>query len=171
MMATCLHPLTFRFTGRFVLLLSLLFASADFSHAREISSYAFVNNDGTLRIKRKTIHLHGIYIPETNETCRTNQRPAVCGSRAALALEFKIQGFVRCEILGENPDRSLVGSCRVNYSRFDEGEDLSAYLLKYGWAVALPDAPFEYRAMERIAQSRGQGIWGIPIDNVNQRDR
>lgn len=154
-----------QFTARLVLLISLLFAIAGFSHARELTSYAFVNDDGTLRIKQKTVHLHGIFIPETSRTCRTTQRPMVCGSRAALALDFKIQGFVRCDILRDKPDRSLVGLCRVNYSQFDEGEDLSAYLLKHGWAVALPDAPFEYQAMERIARSRGQGLWGFPIDS------
>ena len=134
-------------------------------HAREISSYAFVNEDGTLRIKRKTIHLYGIHIPETGQHCRTNIRPPVCGSRAALALEFKIQSFVRCEIITENDDGSLVGWCRVNASKFNEGTDLSAYLLERGWAVALPDAPIEYQALEKIAYRRGVGIWGFTIDS------
>lgn len=134
-------------------------------HAREISSYAFVNDDGTLRIKRKTIHLYGIHIPETGQHCRTNFRPPVCGSRAALALEFKIQSFVRCEIMEENDDGSLVGWCRVNASKFDEGTDLSAYLLERGWAVALPDAPVEYQTLEKIAYRRGVGVWGFTIDS------
>ena len=142
----------------------LILLAATPVHSREISSYAFVNDDGSLRIKRKTIHLYGIYIPKTSQNCRTNQIPPICGSRAAIALEFKIKGFVRCEILEENADRSLVGWCRVNASRFDEGEDLSAYLLERGWAVALPDAPIEYQAMEKIARARGFGVWGIQID-------
>jgi len=134
--------------------------------AREISSYAFINDDGTLRIKRKTIHLYGIHIPKTGKHCNTNLRPPVCGSRAALALEFKIQSFVRCEIKEENTDGSLVGWCRVNASHFNEGDDLSAYLLERGWAVALPDAPVEYQALEKIAYRRGFGIWGIQIDSI-----
>jgi len=135
-------------------------------YAREISSYAFINEDGTLRIKRKTIHLYGIHIPKTGKHCNTNLRPPVCGSRAALALEFKIQGFVSCEIIEENTDGSLVGWCRVNASRLNEGEDLSAYLLERGWAVALPDAPVEYQALEKIAYRRGVGMWGFQIDGV-----
>lgn len=131
--------------------------------AERLTSYAFVNEDGTLRIKRKTIHLYGIYIPHTDENCRTSQRPPFCGSRAALALEFKIKGFVRCEITSENSDGSLTGQCRINYSSFEEGEDLSAYLLERGWAVALPDAPFEYQAIEKIARSRGLGVWGFAL--------
>lgn len=135
-------------------------------YSREISSYAFINDDGTLRIKRKTIHLYGIHIPQSSNTCRTNQIPSVCGSRASVALEFKIQSFVRCEIMEKNSDGSLVGWCRVNASHFDEGEDLSAYLLERGWAVALPDAPIEYQTLEKIAYRRGIGMWGIPIDSV-----
>ena len=143
-----------------VLILFTLQVSADVS-AEQLTSYAFVNEDGTLRIKRKTIHLHGIYIPNTDKNCRTSQRSLFCGSRAALALEFKIKGFVRCDITGENSDGSLTGLCRVNYSAFEEGDDLSAYLLERGWAVALPDAPFEYQALEKIARSRGLGVWGF----------
>jgi len=146
--------------------LACIVLSASPLFAYEISSSAIINEDGTLRIKGKTIHLYGIHIPRTNRTCRSNQLPTVCGSRAAVALDFKIDGFVRCEILDELEDGSSVGWCRVNASRFDEGEDLSAYLLENGWAVALPDAPFEYQTLEKIAQSRQFGVWGTPVDRV-----
>jgi len=137
--------------------------------AREISSYARVNSDGSLRIKGKTIHLYGIHIPRTDKTCSRNRNPPVCGSRAVVALEFKIDGFVRCEIMDKNEDGSLVGWCRVKASYFSEGEDLSAYLLEMGWAVALPDASIEYQTLEKIARSRQFGVWGTPVDAVGTR--
>ena len=137
--------------------------------AREISSYARVNSDGTLRIKGKTIHLYGIHIPRTNRTCSRNRNPPVCGSRAVVALDFKIDGFVRCEIVDRNEDGSLVGWCRVKASYFSEGEDLSAYLLEMGWAVALPDASIEYQTLEKIARSRQFGVWGTPADVVRKQ--
>lgn len=140
--------------------------SVESATAREISSWARVNEDGSLRIDGKTVHLYGIHIPPGGRTCATNRRPLVCGSRATLALDFKIDGFVRCEILERNSDRSVVGWCRVNASRRDEGEDLSAYLLERGWAVALPNAPFEYHTLEKIARHRGFGVWGMPVDVV-----
>jgi len=140
----------------------LLFSTA--ICAQSFSSYAFINDNGTLRINKKTVHLYGIHIPKTSENCRTSQRPPVCLQRAALALDFKINSFVRCELISENPDGSRTGQCFVNYSNFDEGEDLSAYLLERGWAVALPDAPIEYITLEKIARSRGMGVWGIAID-------
>jgi len=149
------------------ILLTTVFLSSSDVIARELTSYAFVNDDGTLRIKRKNIHLYGIHIPKTSNDCRIHQEPLFCGSRAALALEFKVKRFVRCEIINENPDRSLTGRCRVNYSRFNTGEDLSAYLLERGWAVALPDAPVEYHALERIARSRGVGVWGFAVERLH----
>ncbi|SRR6056297_979956 len=142
----------------------LLILGASPLEAREISSYASVNEDGTLRISRKTIHLYGIHIPELNRTCNTRKRPTYCGSRAAVALDFKIQGFVRCELIDERDDGGYNGRCHVGSSHFDEGEDLSAYLLERGWAVALADAPVEYQALEKIARSRQVGFWGIPVD-------
>ena len=132
--------------------------------AEKLTSYAFVNDDATLRIKSKTVHLYGIHVPKTSQDCRTSQHPPVCGSRAVLALEFKVKRFVRCEIISENPNASLTGLCRVNYSHFEEGDDLSAYLLERGWAVALPDAPIEYHTLEKIARSRGMGVWGIALN-------
>jgi endonuclease YncB( thermonuclease family) len=149
---------------RFFLSTVLLLQPGTFVFAETLASYVFINDDGSLRIEKKNVYLYGIHIPKTSKNCRTNQQPAVCGERAVLALEFKIKSFVRCEIISENPNGSLTGKCFANYSNFDEGEDLSAYLLERGWAVALPDAPIEYSSLEKIARSRGMGVWGIAID-------
>jgi len=128
------------------------------AQAADIVSYAFVEHDGTLRVDGRTIHLFGIHIPPTEDNCRTDERPVRCTSRAAQALEFKIAGFVRCEPIEKHEDRSITAICRA------DGEDLSAYLLQRGWALALPNAPFEYVALERIAQQRNVGVWGIPVE-------
>lgn len=124
-----------------------------------ISSYAFVREDGALEIDGRLVHLYGIYIPPTDRTCHTFIRPLRCSSRAALALDFRISGdFVRCLPRFANPDGSLVASCTSG------DEDLSEWMLQKGWALARPDAPFSYIALERIAQARGFGVWGIPIE-------
>ena len=139
-----------------------LFAAAG---ATDISSYAFVEDDGTLRVDGRAIHLYGIHIPPTANSCRTNERPIRCATRAALALEFKISGFVHCEPIERRADGSLTALCRA------DGEDLSAYLLQRGWALALPDAPFEYVALERIARQNNVGVWGTTLDRIPRRDR
>lgn len=127
--------------------------------ASDLHSFAFVQDDGTLKISGTIVHLHGIHIPETDRTCRSFERPLKCAPRAALALDFKVKGFVRCEVIERNPDRSVTASCEV------DGEDLSAYMLRQGWALALPDAPFEYAALEKIARHHNLGVWGISVES------
>lgn len=141
--------------------LLILLGTSNQIPAWEISSYAFINEDGSLRIRKRTIHLFGILIPPTNRTCRTFVSPVRCGSRASIALDFKIgANFVHCDVKGENPDRSLVAVCQAR------GQDLAAYLLQRGWAAAGPNAPPMYAVLERIARNRGLGVWGFPADTI-----
>jgi endonuclease YncB( thermonuclease family) len=137
--------------------------------AREFSSYASVEEDGSLRVGTRKVHLYGIYIPPTGQHCRTFFSPPVCGSRATIALEFKIQGFVHCREKSSNRDRSVNATCYVKRSNFSEGEDLGAYLIQQGWAMARPEAPFEYHALEKIARQQSAGIWGFTIDGVQRK--
>lgn len=111
------------------LLLMPLFTLAD------LHSYALVNDDGTIQVRGRTVHFYGIYIPETNYNCQTFIRPVQCGQRAALALKFKIQGFVRCEEKSRNEDRSINAICRVGVSSFSEGKTwpLIYYVMAGPW--------------------------------------
>lgn len=136
--------------------------------AADIVSYASVQDDSTLKIRGRTIRLFGIYIPPTNRFCRRSIRPVKCASRAALALDFKIQGFVHCKPKWKNKDRSITAICYVGRSYHSEGEDLSAYLLTQGWATALPDAPYEYRVLEDIARHNDRGVWGFQVDRIQR---
>ncbi len=130
----------------------------------EISGFASMQDEGLLKISGYRIRLYGIYIPPTGQTCYSFIRPMPCGSRAALALNFKIEGdFVHCTPRIRHADDSITASCSLG------NEDLSEWLLQKGWAVALPDAPFHYSALEKIAQSRGIGIWGVPVDIIRKR--
>jgi endonuclease YncB( thermonuclease family) len=130
----------------------------------EISGFAFVQENSALKVSGTLIYLYGIYVPPTGQSCSTFIRPAPCGPRASLALDFKISGhFVHCMPIATNPDGSLTARCS------SEGEDLSAWMLQRGWAVALPNAPFEYQTIEKIARAQGIGIWGIPLDLIRRQ--
>ena len=120
-----------------------------------IVSYADVRADASLRVGSRVVRLYGIHVPRLGRTCRTTIRPARCGSRAVLALDFKIRGFVRCEPVHRHRDRSVTALCT------NRGVDLAAYLVERGWAVARPDGPFEYQVLERIARARHIGMWGM----------
>ena len=149
-----------------VLMLPMATASSS-----EFSSYASVDDDGLLRVGSRKVQLYGIYIPPTGKYCQTNISPTVCGSRASLALDFKIQGFVHCKQKHLNRDRSITAVCYVNRTGFSEGDDLAAYLIQQGWALALPNAPFEYHALEKIARVQSAGVWGFTIDGIQNNTR
>lgn len=125
------------------------------AQGQEIVSYSQVMDDGSLLVDGQKIWLYGIFIPLNDRTCRTYQIPIKCGQRALLALEFKIEPyFVHCEEKEKRQDGSITALCRV------KGEDLSVWLLREGWAVALPGAPLEYTVLEKIARHNYRGIWG-----------
>ena len=153
-----------RLAGRAALAACLLVGLAATASA-DVGSRAHVQDDGTLRVNGKTVRLYGIYIPTERYTCGRNLRPARCAPRAVLALDFKIQGFVYCKDVLRHRDRSVSAVCRTGRDR----EDLAAYLLNQGWAVALPGAPFEYVTLERFAQANGRGFWGFQVDSVTRR--
>lgn len=129
----------------------------------EFSGSAFVNADGSLRIRNHIVHLAGVVWLDTVQDCRAYERPAVCGPRAALALDQAIQGFVRCRTTRQRADGSYEGECSAGRDAFNDGVDLAAYLLIRGWVAAAPDAPPRYHVMERAARSHGLGVWGAPL--------
>ncbi len=152
---------------RFAALVALCLAATP--AVAEIESYAIVQDDASLRIRGKTFRLFGVHVPSDATQCRTVIRPARCASRAALALDFKIQRFVRCRAMQENRDGSIDAFCSVNQSRISDGEDLGAYLIGKGLALALPNAPFAYHAQEKIARANGRGVWGFQVDSIRRR--
>jgi hypothetical protein len=127
---------------------------------------ALVREDGSLLIGNRVFVLYGIYLPPTERQCRAWERPVRCDSRGVLALDFKVHGFVTCYPKAEDDAGRVHAVCYIGRTGLSRGEDLGAYLIRQGWALALPDAPFEYQAMERIAQARGMGVWGFPVDSI-----
>jgi endonuclease YncB( thermonuclease family) len=147
----------------------LLVVTSFGASAREIVGLAIVNDDGSLLIKGQTIELHGIYLPPTERQCRDWIRPVRCASRSTLALDFRVRGFVTCQTRGQNAEGRIQATCHVDRTGLSPGEDLGAYLIERGWALAMPNAPFEYHAMERIARTKRLGVWGTSVDSYSPR--
>ena len=145
-----------------------LAASAVDAEAADLVGSARVRDDATLSIHGRAIRLVGIYVPPTSYFCQTFQSPVQCGSRAALALDFHIgDRFVSCNVLGRYADGSVAATCWIASRRRRERDDLAAWLITHGWALASPEAPFEYSALERIARVQGRGIWGFSVDRID----
>lgn len=115
-----------------------------------------------MHIRQRAVRLWGIFVPATRADCLRYVRPPECGPRATLALKEGITGFVRCRSIVRYDDGSIGAQCFTGYSKFDDGVDLAAYLLNRGWALAAPDAPPAYQALESIARQHELGLWGTP---------
>lgn len=132
-----------------------------FPAAADLSSSARVLDDGSLSILGRLVRIHGISIPPTDRLCNAPDMPGACGPRAVLQLSRKIGAeFVHCQDLGRDEAGAMLGRCTVR------GEDLGGWMVLNGWAMAGPGAPFEYVQWERLAESRGVGIWGRPVDVI-----
>jgi endonuclease YncB( thermonuclease family) len=155
-------------TGCAILLFLALLAAAGAPAraAGDIRSYAIVRDDATLLVRNTVIRFYGVYVPRSNRVCAFQLRPTQCGTRAARALRLKIQGFVTCRPVQRQPDGSLAAFCFIDAgSALRAPVDLGGYLISQGLAVAGPGAPFDYHTRERIARSRGFGIWGNFVDS------
>jgi endonuclease YncB( thermonuclease family) len=129
--------------------------------ARSIDGLARVNDAGHLVIAGQQVALAGIDVPTFDRVCRRTVGPVRCGPPAVLILDDMVRGFVHCDIVGERAPGLAEGRCTIAGRRlFDDRIDLATELLRQGWAFARDDAPGLYRSLERMAKSRGIGIWG-----------
>ena len=152
-------------------LLVLALSPSPAAKAADIVGAATVLSDGSLRVHGSRVRLYGIYIPPSGQNCATFISPARCGTRAALALDNRIHGFVFCHSIHGNSDGSVSAVCFHRRTFYDAGEDLALFLVSRGLALALPGAPFEYVAFERVAQTRQLGIWGFSVDAISPSRR
>lgn len=131
----------------------------------EIKSYAVVHDDGTLTVRGWRIRLFGVWMPPSERRCDDRIRPVRCGTRAAEVLRRRITGFVDCRPQFTYNDGSIAATCRTDRVSSRPGVDLGAWLIEEGFALAGPEAPFGYRALERIARAQRRGVWGRFVDD------
>ena len=134
--------------------------------ARIVDGLATVQDDGSLRVGGETVRLYGVYLPaDAPVNCRFAIRPPRCATQPVLALEYKIKGFVRCEIVGASGD-ALAGYCSVpGRDLFGPRLDLGAAMIGEGWALATAEAPRRYRVLQERARAQEAGLWGDKIIN------
>ncbi len=125
------------------------------SLAETLTGVASVVDGDTLVIHGERIRLHGIDSPESAQRCtRPNGQQWRCGQKAALALADRIgRQTVRCE--GKERDRygRLVAVC------YHKGQNLNAWMVRQGWALAYRRYSKDYVGQEQQAEASKAGIW------------
>lgn len=95
--------------------------------------------------------LHGIDAPEARQSCRAWGRTWDCGATATDALRSRAAGMT-CEGSGTDRYGRSIGVCSSG------GDDLNAWLVSNGWALAYRRYSDDYADEEEEARSNGRGI-------------
>lgn len=102
--------------------------------------------------------LHGIDAPEARQSCRAWGRSWDCGAAATEALISRAEGM-SCTGNGADAFGRTIGTCSAG------GQDLNAWLVANGWALAYRQFSEDYVGEEEQARSNGRGIHrGLFID-------
>ncbi|WP_232631903.1 thermonuclease family protein [Methylobacterium sp. Leaf118] len=130
--------------------------------AAPIAGPATVIDGATLSVDGVRLRLHGIEAPGLDQTCFDGrERGYPCGRVAAAALAARIGGqSLACEPRAE--DRGTA-RCRLG------ADDLAAWLVERGYAVADRRVSTEYLAQDERAWGRRAGLWSGVFDLPTQR--
>ena len=119
-----------------------------------LSGRARVIDGDTLALGGERIRLFGIDAPESAQSCRANGQPWRCGELATRALVGRIGGrTVAYEERGRDRYGRAVALCRAGR------EDLNAWMVEQGWALAYRRFSRAYVDEERAAHAARRGIW------------
>ncbi|MGU3358877.1 thermonuclease family protein [Methylobacterium sp. M6A4_1b] len=134
-------------------LLILLIATS--ALADPIVGRASVIDGDTLEVRGTRIRLHGIDAPESAQLCKdADGKDYRCGQTAALTLSDHIGNrLATCDPRDTDRYGRVVAVCRA------EAEDLNAWMVRQGHAIAYRRYTEDYANTEFTAKALRHGIW------------
>lgn len=115
---------------------------------------ASVIDGDTIEIHGVRIRLHGIDAPEGRQLCFEDGKPWRCGQQAALALADKLaRRTVTCQPRRTDRYARTLATCFIGR------ENVNAWLVAEGWALAYRAYSTRYVADEATARKEHRGIW------------
>ena len=119
-----------------------------------LSGSARVIDGDTLDLHGTRIRLHGIDAPEQKQSCRAGGQRWACGREATRALKGRLANRpVACEPRDRDRYGRVIAVCRVR------DEDLNAWMVAEGWALAYRAYSHAYVTEETIARTEKRGVW------------
>ena len=108
----------------------------------------------TIEVGSARIRLHGVDAPESAQRCLEGNRRWPCGERATRALVGRIDGrAIACEERDRDRYGRIVAVCH------HDGQDVNAWLVNAGWALAYRHYSTAYVDQEAAAKATRRGMW------------
>lgn len=134
---------------------SFIYPGTSLADNHTLTGQASVVDGDTIEIHGQRIRLHGIDAPESNQKCRDESGSDWrCGKEAAFALDNYIASkTVSCDYLSTDRYKRMIGRCRV------AGQDIQAWMVRNGWAMAYRKYSTDYVREEIEARENNEGVW------------
>lgn len=121
----------------------------------DFGGVALVHDADTLTIAGRRVRLDGVDAPETRQSCERSGFTWPCGVDATVALQGFLRGqALRCTDNGRDQYGRVLAHCWAGE------QDVGAWLVREGWAVAYTRYSDRYVAEENAARRDGRGLWG-----------
>jgi len=110
----------------------------------------------TIIINKEKIRFSGIDTPELKQTCQKNNKIYYCGIKAKRILIRKIgKNIPKCIKEGKDIYKRTLAECFIN------GESLSAFLVRSGYAFAYRKYSKKFISDEEFAKANNLGMWSM----------
>ena len=120
----------------------------------DVAVRARVIDGDTIEVGSVRIRLFGLDAPESAQRCLAGSRRWPCGEQATRALVGRIDGrSVACEERDQDRYGRIVAVCRYG------GQDVNAWLVREGWAMAYRRYSSAYASEEASAKAAKRGVW------------
>ena len=120
------------------------------------ASHVTVIDGDTIRLGDVKIRFSGIDAPEINQTCVASEGKVACGKISRdLLIEKVTNNKISCTDEGKDFYGRVLGECFVN------GESLSSYLVREGFAFAYRKYSNKYKEDEEYAKFNKLGMWSM----------
>ncbi|WP_372619019.1 thermonuclease family protein [Falsiroseomonas sp.] len=121
----------------------------------DLSGPAQVVDGDTLVLRGERVRLHGVDAPESNQPCEREGLRWPCGRDVTVSLRLFLDGrMVRCVSQGRDRFGRVLGRCHAG------DQDIGAWLVREGLAVAYTRYSWRYLPQELRARWEGRGLWG-----------
>jgi endonuclease YncB( thermonuclease family) len=140
---------------RWIALAAAAAIMASTAFAAEVTGVPRIVDGDTVEIGRVKIRLSGIDAPETDQICLDAKREKwACGIAARDELIRHSNGQIwECTTTGSDQYGRSLANCYI------DGDDVSAWMVRSGWALSFVHYSHAYDADETTARDAGAGLW------------